>query len=83
MTSLFESYEQQYSVLSAEITSEIGRLKRIPAGKVIRKKVHNFKTYCKFSHLRSSSSFFLVLQTMINVNKSGQLTRVLMKVRNW
>lgn len=33
MTSLIESYEQQYSVLTAEITSEIGKLKRMPAGK--------------------------------------------------
>ncbi|XP_031630445.1 vesicle transport through interaction with t-SNAREs homolog 1A [Contarinia nasturtii] len=30
MTSLIESYEQQYSVLTAEITSEIGKLKRMP-----------------------------------------------------
>lgn len=29
---LIESYEQQYAVLTAEITSEIGKLKRMPAG---------------------------------------------------
>lgn len=32
MASLIESYEQQYAVLTAEITSEIGKLKRMPAG---------------------------------------------------
>lgn len=39
MTSLIESYEQQYSVLTAEITSEIGKLKRTPEGKELQ-------TYC-------------------------------------
>lgn len=33
MTSLLQSHEQQYAVLTAEITSEIGKLKRLPAGK--------------------------------------------------
>lgn len=33
MASLIESYEQQYAVLTAEITSEIGKLKRSLAGK--------------------------------------------------
>lgn len=28
MPSLFEDYEQQYAVLTAEVTSEIGKLKR-------------------------------------------------------
>lgn len=32
MTSLLQSHEQQYAVLTAEITSEIGKLKRMPAG---------------------------------------------------
>lgn len=32
MVSLIESHEKQYAVLTAEITSEIGRLKRTPAG---------------------------------------------------
>lgn len=38
MSSLIESYEQQYAVLTAEITSEIGKLKRSSAGKQIQKK---------------------------------------------
>lgn len=33
MASLFENYEQQYSVLTAEITSQIGRLISPEAGK--------------------------------------------------
>lgn len=31
MGSLIENYEKQYAVLTAEITSEIGKLKRTPA----------------------------------------------------
>lgn len=46
MTSLIESYEQQYSVLTAEITSEIGKLKRMSAGKIIDRLL-KFQTYCK------------------------------------
>lgn len=32
MASLIENFEQQLAVLTAEITSEIGKLKRSPAG---------------------------------------------------
>lgn len=32
MASLIENYEKQYAILSAEITSEIGKLKRTTAG---------------------------------------------------
>lgn len=33
MTSLIQDYEQQYAVLSAEITADIGQLSRISGGK--------------------------------------------------
>lgn len=32
MTSLIADYEQQYSILTAEITAEIGILTRLPQG---------------------------------------------------
>lgn len=32
MATLLQSHEQQYAVLTAEITSEIGKLKRMTAG---------------------------------------------------
>lgn len=32
MTSLIEDYEQQYAILTAEITAEIGKLGRISPG---------------------------------------------------
>lgn len=36
MVSLIADYEQQYAVLTAEITAEIGRLGRLPSGKYIK-----------------------------------------------
>lgn len=32
MSNLMENYEQQYAVLTADITSRIGKLKRTPTG---------------------------------------------------
>lgn len=34
MASLIQDYEQQYAVLSAEITSDIGKISRITGGKL-------------------------------------------------
>lgn len=34
MASLIQDYEQQYAVLSAEITSDIGKISRISGGKL-------------------------------------------------
>lgn len=35
MVSLIQDYEQQYAILTAEITADIGRLARLPSGKRI------------------------------------------------
>lgn len=78
MTSLIESYEQQYSVLTAEITSEIGKLKRMPAG-------NNAEKCIISEHIASYLTFGLLigLQTVTKRNKSEPSMEVLKKVKNW
>lgn len=50
MPSLFEDYEQQYAVITAEVTSDIGKLKRISGsesrpGHIILKSTFNIQIY--------------------------------------
>lgn len=52
---LLEDYEQQYSVLTAEITSNIGRLGIVSIGKLHFSDVQNYVIY----HIFINSSLFL------------------------
>lgn len=76
MASLLQSHEQQYAVLTAEITSEIGKLKRMTAGIFII-----LENILNDSQLYLNHSFESQMET--NGSEYGKSTIASMKAKNW
>lgn len=79
MPTLIESYEQQYAVLTAEITSEIGKLKRSPAGTKEPNKIQNIL----FGFVYCFLSICCAFQVATNVMESTILTPAWKRFKIW